>query len=133
MIDVYAPAGTYTEANVAALLRRVVDALLVWTDATEIPFVRRNAGAYFHALPPAHVTSDGVPDVVVRIDVTLPEVVLSTIERRRGFIADATAISGELSGPAHTAERTWIAIVNTVDAGWGIGGHALTNAEIDDI
>jgi len=133
MIDIYAPAGTYTEENAAALLRRVTEMLLAWTDATEIPFVRRNAGAYFHALPPAHVIVDGAPDVVVRIDVTLPEAVLSTIERRRGFIAAATEVAGELSGPAHTAERTWIAIVNTVDAGWGIGGHAFTNAEIDDI
>jgi hypothetical protein len=133
MIDIYAPAGTFTEEHVATLLRRVVESLLKWTDATEIAFVRRNAGAYFHALPPAHVTCDGEPDMVVRIAVTLPEVVLSTIERRRAFIEDATAIAASLSVDAHTAERTWISVVNAVDGGWGIGGHALTNADIDEV
>ena len=133
MIDIYAPTGTFSEDHVGPLLRRVVESLLGWTDATEIPSVRRNAGAYFHELPPAHVTCDGVPDVVVRIHVTLPEVVLSTIERRRGFIAEATSIAAELSAPSHTDDRTWISIVNTVDGGWGIGGHALTNADIDEI
>jgi hypothetical protein len=133
MIDIYAPAGTFTEENVALLLRRTVESLLTWTDATEIPFVRRNAGAYFHALPPAYATCDGEPDVVVRIAVTLPEVVLSTIERRRGFIADATAIAGALSCEAHTPDRTWITVVNSVDGGWGVGGNALTNADIDEV
>jgi hypothetical protein len=133
MIDIYAPAGTFTEAGVATLLQRVTESLLTWTDATEIPFVRRNAGAYFHALPPAHVTCDGKPDVVVRIAVTLPEVVLSTLVRRRGFIADATAITAALSVAAHTADRTWISVVSAVDGGWGVGGHALTNADIDEV
>ena len=133
MIDIYAPIGLFPDENVGALLRRVVDALLTWTDATEIVFVRRNVGAYFHALPAEYVTADGAPDAVVRIDVVVPEVVLSTIERRRGFIADSTAIAAELSLPAHTAERTWTSICNAVDGGTGIGGHALTNAEIDEI
>jgi hypothetical protein len=125
MIDIYAPHGTFTEEHTAALLRRVTESLLRWTDATEIPFVRRNAGAYFHALPPAHVTCDGEPDVVVRISVTLPEVVLSTLERRRGFIAEATAITAELSESSHTADRTWISVVNTVDGGWGHRGPSV--------
>jgi hypothetical protein len=34
---------------------------------------------------------------------------------------------------AHTAERTWISVVNVADGGWGIGGHALTNADIDEV
>jgi hypothetical protein len=37
------------------------------------------------------------------------------------------------SKAAHTAERTWISVVNAVDDGWGIGGHALTNADIDEV
>jgi len=26
--------------------------------------------------------------------------------------------------------RTWVTITNTVDGGWGIGGHGLTNADL---
>jgi hypothetical protein len=133
VIDIYAPQGTYSEANVAELLRRVAESMLVWTDSVEIPFVRRNVGAYFHELPAARVTAGGEPDIVVRVHVVVPEPVLSTLERRRGFIEETTAIAASLSCEAHTAERTWISIVNAIDGGWGMGGNALTNADIDDI
>jgi hypothetical protein len=49
------------------------------------------------------------------------------------MIEDATAIAASLPVDAHTAERTWISVVNAVDDGWGIGGHALTNADIDEV
>jgi hypothetical protein len=133
VIDIYAPEGSFSAENVVTLLRRLTEAMLEWTDSAEIPFVRRNAGAYFHELPAAHVTAGGEPDVVVRISVTLPEVVLSTIERRRGFIEEATAITADLSSEVHTADRTWISIVNSVDGGWGFGGRAFTNADLDEV
>jgi hypothetical protein len=106
MIDISAPAGAFAEERVAVLLQRLVEALLVWTGASEIPFVRRNAGAYFHVLPPAYVTAGGVPDIVVRIDVVLPEVALSTLERRRGFIAEATQIVAALR--RNSSARRWL-------------------------
>jgi hypothetical protein len=133
VIDIYAPEGTFSAENAKTLLSRVTEAMLDWTDSADIPFVRRNAGAYFHELPATHVTAGGEPDVVVRISVTLPEVVLSTIERRRGFIEEATASAADLSSDAHTADRTWISIVNSVDGGWGFGGRAFTNADLDDV
>jgi hypothetical protein len=133
VIDIYAPEGAFAEENVPALLRQVAESILKWTDTTEIPFVRRNLGTYFHLLPAAYVTAGGEPDVVVRISVTLPEVVLSTIERRRGFIQEATAIVAALSCEAHTPERTWISVVNSVDGGWGLGGQAFTNADLDEV
>jgi len=133
MIDIYAPEGAYSKENVPPLLRQLTESLLKWTDSTDIPFVRSNVGAYFHALPAEHVTSGGEPDLGVRIDVSLPAVALSTIERRRGFIEEATSIASTLSCDAHTADRTWISVFNTVDGGWGVGGHALTNAELDEI
>jgi hypothetical protein len=133
MIDVYVPEGTFPAEHAGKVLKQLTDALLKWTDASEIPIARDNTMAYLHTLPPAHVTAGGRPAMFVRIDVKVPEVVLSTIERRRGFIADATAIVTALSVDAHTSERTWVTISNTADGGWGLDGHGLTNAELDDI
>jgi len=130
-VDVYAPVGAFPKANEGALLQRLAECLLKWTDASDVPMVRNNVGAYLHLLPSAFVTAGGVASTVVRIDVKVPEVVLSTIERRRGFIADATDIIGSLSTNDHETARTWVTISNMVDAGFGIGGQALTNAELD--
>jgi phenylpyruvate tautomerase PptA (4-oxalocrotonate tautomerase family) len=133
MIDVYIPEGTFTTEHTGKVLKQLTDALLKWTDASEIPIARDNTMAYLHTLSPAHVTAGGKPALYVRIDVKVPEVVLSTIERRRGFIADATDIVSGLSIDGHDPQHTWVTISNTVDGGWGLGGHGLTNAELDDI
>jgi hypothetical protein len=130
-IDVYAPIGAFPKANESALLQRLAECLLKWTDASEIPIVRNNVGAYLHLLPAPYVTAGGIASTVVRIDVKVPEVVLSTIERRRGFIADATTIAGSLCVDDHETARTWVTVSNMVEAGFGIGGQALTNAELD--
>ena len=120
MIDVYAPEGAVPRENAAELLRRLTACLLHWTDASDIPIARDSAGAYLHILPAAYITAGGEPSVVVRVDVSVPEVVLSTIERRRGFITDATTIVSSLSGEGHHSERTWVTVSNTADGGWEI-------------
>jgi len=132
MIDVYAPDGTYTRERGAAILQRLAECFLKWTDASDIPIARENTAAFLHALPPEWVTAGGRPGTVVRVDVKVPEVVLSTIERRRGFIADATEIVRSLAAEGRDSVRPLVTISNTVDAGWGIDGHGLTNAELDD-
>jgi hypothetical protein len=132
MIDVYAPEGAFSQEHVVQVLRSLSECLLQWTDATDIPIARNNSGAYLHLLPGQCVTAGGVPAMIVRVDVKIPEVVLSTIERRRGFIRDATGIVSSLSVESHDAQHTWITVSNTVDGGWGIGGHGMTNAELDE-
>jgi phenylpyruvate tautomerase PptA (4-oxalocrotonate tautomerase family) len=133
MIDVYVPEGTFSAEKAGDVLKQLTDAFLKWTDASEIPIARDNTMAYMHTLPAACVTAGGKPAIFVRVDVKVPEVVLSTIERRRGFIADATDIVSALSVDGHVSERTWVTISNTVDGGWGLDGHGLTNAELDEI
>ncbi|GAC1388287.1 MAG: hypothetical protein NVSMB31_02050 [Vulcanimicrobiaceae bacterium] len=133
MIDVYAPEGAFSEQNAAELLQQLAECFLRWTDAGDIPMARDNTGVFLHVLPPSHVTAGGKPSAAIRIDVKTPEVVLSTVERRRGFIADATKIANRLALGDDELHRTWVTIMNTVDGGWGIGGHGLTNAELDEI
>jgi hypothetical protein len=133
VIDVYVPEGTFAVERAGTVLKQLTQALLKWTDASEIPIARDNTMAYLHVLPAAYVTAGGEPATFVRVEVKVPEVVLSTIERRQGFVADATRIVSALSVDGHIPERTWVTISNTADGGWGLGGHGLTNAELDDI
>jgi hypothetical protein len=133
MIDVYAPEGAFSREKAAELLQRLAECFLKWTDAADIPIARENTGAFLHLLSPPNVTAGGRPSAAVRVDVRVPEVVLSTIERRRGFIAEVTALLGALSDGVADGPRAWVTISNTADGGWGIGGRAMTNAELDEI
>ena len=130
MIDVYAPEGTFTEEHFGTVLERLTECFLKWTDASELQVARDNAGAFLHVLPADRVTAGGMRAQAVRVDVKVPEVVLSTIERRQGFVSDATKIVQALSDDR--CERAWVTISNAVDGGWGLGGHGFTNAELDD-
>jgi hypothetical protein len=133
LIDVYIPEGTFPAEHAGKVLKQLAEAFLKWTDSAELPIARDNTMAYLHTLPAAHVTAGGKPAMFVRIDVKVPEDVLSTIERRQGFIADATEIVTALSAGGHVAEHTWVTISNTVDGGWGLAGHGITNAEINEL
>ena len=133
MIDVFCPEGCFSEEHSGEVLRRLTEAFLKWTDASEIPIARDNTGAFLHVFPAACVTAGGEPARAVRIDVKVPNVVLSTIERRRGLIADASEIVATLASAGQAPPRAWVTISNTADGGWGISGRGFTNAELDEI
>jgi phenylpyruvate tautomerase PptA (4-oxalocrotonate tautomerase family) len=62
------------------------------------------------------------------VELKLPEVALSTLERRARFIASATKIVQELTVEGHENRDTWVNILHAQDGAWGIGGESLTNA-----
>jgi phenylpyruvate tautomerase PptA (4-oxalocrotonate tautomerase family) len=61
------------------------------------------------------------------VELKLPEVVLSTLERRAVFIAAATAIVAELTVEGHADDDTWVNVLHARDGAWGVGGVSLTN------
>jgi hypothetical protein len=68
----------------------------------------------------------------VRIDVVVPGIALASFRRRRRFIAEATAALVALSRDPTIEPRVVVRIIHCVDGGWGIGGHALTNEDMDE-
>ena len=53
--------------------------------------------------------------------------------RRRivlGVVREMTEIVAAAAGDPSLADRTWVLISEAPDGGWGIDGHAFTNAEI---
>ena len=41
-----------------------------------------------------------------------------------------TAIVADAAGDSSLADRTWVLLTEAPDGGWGLGGHANTNAEL---
>lgn len=131
-IDIVASAGVFGEAAEPIVMRRLYDALLDAIDGTEDARAAEVMGVALHVLPAAHFMMGGRIVSSVRIDVVLPGIALASFRRRRRFIAAATAAVAELSSDATVASRCVVRIVHAVDGGWGFGGHAFTNDEIDE-
>ncbi|HWT06283.1 MAG TPA: hypothetical protein VN224_11045 [Xanthomonadales bacterium] len=127
-----ASAGVFDAAAEADAIAGVYQALLAAIDATEDERVASIMGVCLHVLPAARVTMGGRVASSVRIDVVLPAVALASFRRRRRFIADATAAIVAASSDPDIGQRVVVRIMHSVDGGWGIGGHAFTNEEIDE-
>ncbi|MBD5655971.1 MAG: hypothetical protein IAI50_12440 [Candidatus Eremiobacteraeota bacterium] len=113
-------------------MRRIYDDLLQAIDGTEDIRAASAMGVALHVMPAARVTMGGRIASSVRIDVVLPAVALASFRRRRRFIAAATAAVVALSEDPTIQPRVVVRIVHAVDGGWGFGGHAFTNDEIDE-
>lgn len=110
----------------------VFAAFLAAIDATNDERVSSIMGVTLHVVPSERVHMGGKVASSVRIDVILPAVALASFRRRRRFITDATSAVVARSSDATVEERVVVRIVHSVDGGWGIGGHAFTNDEIDE-
>lgn len=127
-ITVTAPRGVLTPTGEREILPRLTQALAEASDAADRPDVIATIGGTVHRLDPGDIYAGGRPRPVVMVELKLPEVVLSTLERRARFISDATEIVDELSVDGHERDDTWVNILHAQDGAWGIGGVSLTNA-----
>jgi phenylpyruvate tautomerase PptA (4-oxalocrotonate tautomerase family) len=130
MIDVYAATGTFRDRK--SLARDLAAAVMRWEGVPEIPLFKDNTAAFVHDLP-----ADALSDVSgsgnhVRVQVLTPVGVLNR-EKQLGVVTDLTDIVAAAAGDPTLVDRTWVLIVESPDGGWGIAGHANTNADIADL
>jgi phenylpyruvate tautomerase PptA (4-oxalocrotonate tautomerase family) len=45
-------------------------------------------------------------------------------------VTQFTELVAKASGDPSLSERTWVLLTEAVDGGWGLAGHAHTNAEL---
>ncbi len=127
MIDVYAVEGTFADRK--KLARDLAAAVMRWEGVPEIALFKDNTAAFVHDLSPdalSNVSGDGN---YVRVQVLTPVGVLNR-EKQLGVVKDLTDIVAAAAGDASLAERTWVLLTEAPEGGWGIGGHANTNADI---
>jgi hypothetical protein len=131
-IDIIASEGVFEAESEAPLMRGVFDALLRTIDATGDPQVSAVLGIALHVVPAGRAMMGGIAATSVRIDVVLPGIALASFRRRRRFIAEATAAVSAHSRDPGIRPRIVVRIMHCLDGGWGVGGHAFTNDEIDE-
>jgi len=124
MIDVYARRGTFEDPS--ALASRLAATLMEVEGVPSIPLFRQNTAAFIHETTLANV--DGQDDRV-RVQVLTNA---GALDRDKQLIAvrRLTDVVAEAAGDPGLVERTWVILTETYDGGWGIAGHANTNAEL---
>ncbi|MGX9889674.1 tautomerase family protein [Streptomyces sp. NPDC002276] len=127
MIDVYAPAGTFSDKH--TLAQELARTIMRWEKVPEIPFFSDNTAAFVHELTPDSFSTAGGDSSHVRVHVTTNAGALDR-EQQLGLVKDFTALVAEAAGDPSLEERTWVSLTEAVPGGWGIAGHAYTNEEI---
>jgi phenylpyruvate tautomerase PptA (4-oxalocrotonate tautomerase family) len=127
MIDVYAPAGTFSDQH--TLAQELAETIMRWEKVPVIPFFTENTAAFIHELAPESISDAGGSSNHVRVQVTTNAAALNR-EQQLGVVKDITALVAKAAGDPTLEERTWVALTEAVPGGWGIAGHAYTNDEI---
>jgi phenylpyruvate tautomerase PptA (4-oxalocrotonate tautomerase family) len=127
MIDVYAAAGTFPDPH--PLARDLAAAVMRWEQVPDLPLFANNTAAFIHDLDSAAISNVAGESNYVRVQVLTPAGVLDR-EKQLGVVEELTEIVAAAAGDPSLRERTWVLLTESPEGGWGIGGHANTNADI---
>lgn len=127
MIDVYAESGTFSDPH--RLATELAAAVMEIEEVPNIPMFRKNTAAFVHDLPAGGLSNVDGDSNYVRVQVLTNagaldrDKQLAVVERLTGIIASA-------GGDDSLKERTWVLLTEAPEGGWGLWGHAHTNAEL---
>ena len=127
MIDVYAAEGTFPDKH--RLAQNLAQAVMRWEQVPEIPLFSDNTAAFIHDLPAEAIANAAGASDYVRVQVLTPVGVLDR-DKQLGVVEELTEIVAAAAGDPGYRERTWVLITESPEGGWGIDGHANTNADI---
>jgi phenylpyruvate tautomerase PptA (4-oxalocrotonate tautomerase family) len=127
MIDVYSAAGTFPAPHqLAADLART---LMGIEGVPDIPMFRQNTAAFIHDLADGALSNVDGESRYVRVQVLTNAGALDR-DKQLAVVAQFTELVAKAAGDPSLAERTWVLLTEAVDGGWGLWGHAHTNAEL---
>jgi phenylpyruvate tautomerase PptA (4-oxalocrotonate tautomerase family) len=127
MIDVYAQPGTFPDKH--RLAQGLAQAVMRWEQVPDIPLFSSNTAAFVHDLPEGSISDAAGEGNHVRVQVLTPAGVLDR-EKQLGVVKELTEIVVRESGEPALQDRTWVLITESPEGGWGIAGHANTQADI---
>jgi len=122
--------GVLPKGQEKAAFVRLCDAMLKWHGLTGNEAITPNIVGSIHLLP-KELTFSGLQEASVAfVEWKVPAFAFASREVQAGYIEEATDIIHSMSGGAQPKERIWVNVVHAVDGAWGIGGVALTNAQL---
>jgi phenylpyruvate tautomerase PptA (4-oxalocrotonate tautomerase family) len=127
MIDVYAAAGTFADRH--KLAADLATAIMVIEQVPDIPMFRQNTAAFVHDLPAECISNVDGDSTYVRVQVLTNAGALDR-SKQLAVVRQMTDIIAAAAGDPTLTGRTWVLLTEAVEGGWGLSGHANTNAEL---
>ena len=127
MIDVYAAEGTFPDPH--TLAGDLSAAVMRWEQVPDLPLFASNTAAFIHDMDAAAISNVAGDGNYVRVQVLTPVGVLDR-DQQLGVVEELTDIVSDAAGDPTLRERTWVLLTESPEGGWGIAGHANTNADI---
>jgi phenylpyruvate tautomerase PptA (4-oxalocrotonate tautomerase family) len=129
MIDIYATEGTFADPH--RLATDAATVVMTVEGVPNIPMFRENTAAFVHELATGRLANvDGQGDHV-RVQVLTNAGALDR-DKQLAVVQQLTALVADAAGDPGLARRTWVLLTEAVEGGWGLWGHAHTNAELVD-
>jgi phenylpyruvate tautomerase PptA (4-oxalocrotonate tautomerase family) len=127
MIDAYATTGTFADTH--QLARDLATAVMTIEQVPNIPMFRKNTAAFVHELPPGALSNVDGDGNYVRVQVLTNSGALDR-DKQLAVVGRLTEIIAAAAGDPTIADRTWVLLTEAPEGGWGLWGHAHTNAEL---
>ncbi len=129
MIDVYATSGTFKDPK--ALARDLAETLMKIEQVPNIPMFRKNTAGFIHELPNGALSNVDGDGNYVRVQVLTNAGALNR-EKQLAVVRQFTDLVAAAAGDPSLTARTWVLLTEAIEGGWGLAGHANTNAELVD-
>ena len=127
MIDVYAATGTFPDT--AQLAKDLAAAVMAVEGVPDIPMFRKNTAAFVHDLPATALANVDGDSTYVRVQVLTNAGALDR-DKQLALVRRLTDLVADAAGDPTLADRTWVLLTEAPEGGWGLWGHAHTNAEL---
>src|SRR2546421_5498466 len=129
MIDVYATADTFADNHQLAV--DLATAVMTVEQVPDIPMFRKNTAAFVHDLPPGSLSNVDGDGNYVRVQVLTNAGALNR-DKQLAVVRQFTDLVAAAAGDPSFTARTWVLLSEAIEGGWGLAGHANTNAELVD-
>ena len=126
MIDVYAVPGTFVDKHQLAV--DLATAVMTVEQVPNIPMFRQNTAAFIHDVTDGLANVDGDSNYV-RVQVLTNSGALDR-DKQLAVVGQLTDIVVAAASDPALADRTWVLLTEAPEGGWGLHGHAHTNAEL---
>jgi phenylpyruvate tautomerase PptA (4-oxalocrotonate tautomerase family) len=127
MIDVYATRGTFKDPK--SLARELAATLMKIEKVPDIPMFRQNTAGFVHDLPSGALSNVNGDGNYVRVQVLTNAGALDR-DKQLAVVQQFTDLVAAAAGDPSLKDRTWVLLTEAVEGGWGLAGHANTNAEL---
>jgi phenylpyruvate tautomerase PptA (4-oxalocrotonate tautomerase family) len=128
MIDIYAAAETFADPH--QLARDLAATLMAVEGVPDIPMFRTNTAAFVHELPAEAISNVNGDGRYIRVQVLTNAGALDRAKQIAAVEQLTDLVARASRHPTTATDRIWLLLTEAPDGGWGLKGHAHTNAEL---